>query len=166
MNNKSQISGTMVMYIMSGVVIMLVIGFGISQMLSLQGTVSEINCLNFRQEFKERLIKARPLGNIDPDGVNVDCDTAMICFIDLDESAPNDDLSPIIIDSWNDEVKKNVFLMQDNLIYPSGSFYVKGLKPIGKGGESYLCVENDRGFLDIILQGKGRYVVVKEPSSQ
>lgn len=165
---KAQISGTMVMYVMSGIVIMMVIGYGINQLLSLQGDLSKINCLNFRKELKERLIKDRPLGTIDSKGIEVSCDTPEICFIDLDGDSQSycnqgSDLSPLICDSWDDGVRKNVFLMDEDMVFPMGSFYVRGLKPIGDNDEPYLCVNVNSGFMDVLMQGRGRYVVVKNP---
>ena len=162
---KAQISGTMIMYVMSGIVIMMVVGYGIHQLLSLQGDLSKINCLNFRQQLKERLVKDRPLGTIDSKGIEVSCETPQICFIDLDDDPPNncDDISPLICNSWDNNVRKNVFLMSDDLKFPMGSFYVRGLKPIGDNGENYLCVDVDSGFIDVLMQGKGRYVAIKNP---
>jgi hypothetical protein len=164
---KAEISGTMVMYIMSAVVIMMVIGYGINQMLNLQGDLSKINCLNFRKQLKERIIKDRPLGTIDSKGIVVNCDTPRICFIDLDaESSDMTIDNKIISSSWGKGVRKNVFLLDEDMVFPMGSFYVKGLKPIGEDEQGntihYLCVDVKSGFLDVLLQGRGRYVVIKK----
>lgn len=163
---KAEVSGTIVMYVMMGVVIMMVIGFGVQQLMSLSRDVEAINCVHFRQEFKERLIKARPLGTVDTAGVEVGCNTPRVCFIDVDSSvganAPSGCtslISPVICDSWDEGIKRNVFLMDEDDVFPMGSFYVQGLAPTGSPG-GYLCLEVKNGMIFPEIRGKGRTVEV------
>ncbi len=158
---RAQISGTIIMYIMTGVVIVAVLAFGVNQLINLSATSGKVACAQFQQSFKERLTTDRAYGSVDRSGIPVDCPLSQVCFIDLTQSSvPSPSLSPLITSSWNAGVQDNVFLIGDDGLV-AGTFYVDGLR--GKTGNSpYACVPvGNGGVLQAVIYGQGKYVTVE-----
>lgn len=113
-------------YILTGIVIVAVLGFGVVQIMKIMDTADEIACLDFKKSLEDRIEQSKGYGSIERGDFYVDCDYQKIWFVDVDECKENHySGDPIIANSCDDGVRQNVFMGND---IAEDSFYVKGLQ--------------------------------------
>ncbi len=160
---KAQVSQIFV-FIISGIIIVAVLGFGVSSIFKLMGTVDEVQCMKFKEDLSAKLTKNKAYGSVDTSEIGVDCDYRQICFISdpamdgwVKSSIEND--YPIIQDSEDGNVKQNVFLINS---ISEDFYYIKDLKVSSPG---YFCTDITGGRLGLHLEGKGSFVLLNVDKS-
>ncbi|MEM4755685.1 MAG: hypothetical protein QW594_00975 [Candidatus Woesearchaeota archaeon] len=163
---RAEVGGNIIMYLMAGLVVIVVIGFGVKQMISLSADVTKIQCIEFQQSFKERIIKDRSYGTVDKKPIAVDCPLSQVCFvgekpISFSCTPLPPSFDPIVCDTWASGIRRNVFLLgEDGFV--KGSFYVEGIRvKNGLNQLEYLCLDVDAGgTINPVLRGKGKEVQI------
>jgi hypothetical protein len=154
---KGEVSQIFV-YIMTGIIIVSVLGFGAKMLLGLKNTAEQINCINFKQDLKERINKDMSYGVIDNKPMRVGCDVKSICFVDLGQSVPPwpaKPLDPLIEDSWSSKTKQNVFLLND---ITEDFHYVEGITV--SSPDYIVCKNVTNGYIKIRIEGLGDSVII------
>jgi hypothetical protein len=152
-NKKAQISQIFV-YISTGIVIVIVLGFGFNWLSGLFGKVSEVECVQFKKNLELKVRNNIDFGKIDTRPLKVDCDFREICFvsdpvnIDNVQVTGSDPIRKIINDSVSGKVKQNVFFINQ---IPESFFYVEKLEVDG----NIKCFNITSLGLEFMLEGKG-----------
>ena len=160
---RAQISQVFV-FIISAIVIVAVLGFGVNSIFKLSHDVSKVQCLKFKEDLKAKLTENKAYGSVDDTTIKVDCDYREICFISAPVSGNSQsDFSeyPIIKDSADSRVKQNVFFRNS---ITEDFYYIEDLR-VGNDGEGIICQDVTNGRLNLHFKGKGSYVELIEDFS-
>jgi len=156
-------------YIMSGIIITAVLGFGVKMMFDVTNKSDDIACLRFKENLRRTVQSDMGYGTVDKLDLNVDCDYRQICFVDLTKSAPTSNAVdaipgdvtkqkyPIIWDSWNNKVKQNVFFVNN---VAEDFYYIENLHVARKS----VCKDITNAGVRVTLKGKGKYVILSDDS--
>ena len=118
---KAQISQVFV-YIISAIVIVAVLGFGVKSIFKLNHDVNDVKCLQFKKDFEKKIYEDKAYGTVDITRLKVGCGFKEVCFAtdrnsdsnSLDNNNPSSinylsSYDPIIGNSWDDKAKQNLF---------------------------------------------------------
>lgn len=160
---KAQISQVFV-FIISAIVIVSVLGFGVHSIFKLSHDVNKVQCLKFKEDLNTKLTENKAYGSVDDTTIKVDCDYREICFIS-DPMSGNSPLElgeyPIIEDSADSGVKQNVFFRNS---ITEDFYYIEDLR-VGNDGGGIICQDVTNGRLNLHFKGKGSYVELIEDFS-
>lgn len=146
---------------MAIIILSLILLFGYKSVKDLITKSDQIDYIHFKTKL-ESTIKRVDYGDRLIEEFSVPKAYKEICFIDLKDPAPiafKTDY-PIIHDSWDSDVKTNVFLVASK--EDTESFYVEKII-VNNAGDNYLCFSATRGKIKASFEGIGRDIQVSEP---
>lgn len=146
-------------YIISGLVIVSVLVFGVKWIFQVMNTADEIECLDFKQNLEHRLKRDMGYGKVDKADLRVGCETSQICFVDPSKtSTPEIEKNeyPVIYDSWEDGADTNIFFVNN---IAEGFHHVENLEV---EDPYYICKNVTGGSVEFTFEGQGDSVLVKE----
>ncbi len=149
---------------MAIIILSLILLFGYKSVKDLITKSDQVDYIHFKTKL-ESTIKRVDYGDRLIEEFSVPKAYKEICFIDLKDTAPSSGSAfntdyPIIRDSWNSEVKTNVFLVASK--DDTESFYVEKII-VNNAGNNYLCFSATRGKIKASFEGIGRDIQVSEP---
>lgn len=115
---KGQVSQVFV-YIITAIVIVSVLGFGVRAIFKLMSDVDDVACLKFKTDFEKRIQKNKAFGTVDEANIRVGCDYPIICFVSDKQNSKWTEYSgsptfhpyPVIKNSWDDKARQNLFFV-------------------------------------------------------
>ncbi|MDB4303369.1 hypothetical protein N9934_01080 [Desulfosarcina sp.] len=155
---SAQISQVFI-YIMSGIIIVAVLGFGIKYIYDIMGKADEIACVKFKQDLDNQFSKYAKFGSVYEERLKMDCDFRQLCFIDLNYNPSSQfrEDYPIIADSLLSNVNKNVFFVNN---IAEDFYYIENLK-VESG---YQCYNNTPTGFMVKLKGDGKNFEMLTPN--
>lgn len=160
---KSAQASQIFIYIMSGIIIIAVLGFGARSIFNLVQTAEEVGCIGFKNDLENRIAADIGYGVVDDKPIKVGCNYKEICFIDLESSPPAgfDNSHPVIYDSWSGGARQNIFLR--NTIAEE-FMHVDSLSARNEHtGEPFVCSDIKSGTAKLKFKGRGDSVLVTIP---
>lgn len=152
MRKKGDISQVFI-YIITGIIMVAVLGFGVRALLGLIDWQNEMQCVKFKEDLKQRMQDDNTFGVVDKRPLEVDCEFRQICFVDL-ETYQSGDIDTIVDDSVISNAKQNVFFRNS---ITEDFYYVENM--VVEGG--YICKDATNGAIeDIGFKGLGGKVFV------
>ena len=147
---------------MAIIILSLILLFGYKSVKDLITKSDQIDYIHFKTKL-ESTIKRVDYGDRLIEEFSVPKAYKEICFIDLIKDPapfPFKTDYPIIHDSWDNDVKTNVFLVASK--EDTESFYVEKII-VNNAGDDYLCFSATRGKIKASFEGIGRDIQVSEP---
>lgn len=159
---KGQIQQVFI-YIMTIIVVGLILLVGYKSIGGLMKKGCDVEMSTFKSTIESYVSKYTSYGDLHTEYIKVPCSFSEICFIDTKAVTDGKDLSSsmdstkygIIIDSVNNEIQENIFLVKKEVTEPAG--YMKEIM-VDNGTFKYICMENVNGKFYIKFQGLGRQV--------
>jgi hypothetical protein len=161
---KAQISGQIIIYILSMVIFGGILIYGYSAIQGFTSDQERVAYIKFEEDFKNTI---RGLlisyGDVevfnDRNPLKLPTGFTEMCIIDLNEAAPETvtfsqtgNSFPLVQDSWASEVRTNVFLMQNDKL--KETFFAGNITV--KYTNKYLCFQINSGRVtDVMLEGVG-----------
>ena len=152
-NKKAEVSQIFT-YISTGIVIVIILGFGFNWLMNLLGNVSDVECIQFKKNLELKVRNNIEFGKVDARPIRVNCDFRQICFTTdpMFQSVSVDGNNfPIINNSLTSRAKQNVFFINH---IPESFFYLEKLVV----DSNIQCFNVTNLGLDIRLEGKGNHV--------
>ena len=152
----------MFIYILAIIIFSLVLLFGYKAIKDLISKSETVDYIHFRTKLIST-VKRVDYGDVIEEDFTIPKGYNEVCFIDLEESGSTPNI--IIDDSWNDNVKVNVFL-----VAPGGdvdSFYVENLRGADKDNPTtifYDCISIAQGRIKARFEGMGGHARVSQAS--
>lgn len=163
---KADMAGQVFLYILSGVIVSVILVFGIKAVFKLNDTSSDIKSLEFKQDFEQSIKLYMKYGSVYHTNVPIPGEYQKICFVDLDYDPNSKQTSyicsgstkvPLICESWQANVKNNVFLIGKTM--DPLSFRNNGNPIITVQGGS-LCYPINNGRFEINGKGQGNSLML------
>ncbi|MFH2019903.1 MAG: hypothetical protein ABIJ34_00665 [archaeon] len=161
--NRGQISAQVFIYILAAVVIGLILIVGYRSISTIMNEAQKAPIDTFKAAFTSTVAEmSRGYGSIKKYSFTIPQKFDQICFIDsmgedekfhITASIDNDWIS----DKVTDNVRENVFLMNNGLIENDAPFYVEDLDVLG----DYLCLKN-QGKLSVWFEATGKFACLKK----
>ena len=159
---KGQIIGQIFIYILAIILIAFVLGYGYKTIAAFRQKTEQVSFIQFKTELQNAVKTiTTDFGSVKIKVFPVPGNYNKVCFVRSHESFPaitsifNN--YPIIRDSVEDNVEKNVFLIKNTA---KDSFYVGKIVT----SPDLYCVDVKNSAIKLRLEGKGNHVVISEAS--
>lgn len=159
---KGQIIGQIFIYILAIILIAFVLGYGYKTIAAFGQKTEQVSFLKFKTELQNAVKTiTTDFGSVKIKVFPVPGNYNEVCFVRSHESFPPISLIfsnyPIISDSVESDVEKNVFLVKNTA---KDSFYVGKIVT----NPDLYCVNVTNSAIKLRLEGKGDHVVISESS--
>ena len=160
---KGQLIGQIFNDILAIILIAFVLGYGYKTIAAFRQKTEQVSFIKFRTELQNAVKTiATDFGSVKIMQLDVPLNYKKVCFVRSHENFPTSLSStgyPIIEDSVNSGIEKNVFLIKDT---PKESFYVG--KIALEGNADFICATVLNVKIKLRLEGKGNHAVITEAS--
>lgn len=163
---KGQLIGQIFIYILAIILIAFVLGYGYKTIAGFRQKTEQASYIKFRNEL-QNAIKAisTDFGSVKIVQLDMPSNYKEVCFVRNHENFPVSFSAagyPIIEDSVNSGIEKNVFLVQETV---KESFYVGKITLIILGiDKDFYCAPVLNGKVKLRLEGKGNHALISEAS--
>ncbi|MBS3098269.1 hypothetical protein J4209_05735 [Candidatus Woesearchaeota archaeon] len=165
---KAQMVGQVFIYILAIILVAFILIYGYKAIEGFKKTGEDVMYIGFRNKFNADVKTASQYDTIKRYDYELPTKFKEVCFIDIGGPAsycPSDSY-PLMCDSWESEVKKNVFLMPNSPETPPEQFFSGDANEdesyFKLNSPFYLCLPTDGGKIKIQLEGKGKYVLLSK----
>lgn len=167
---KSQVIGQIFIYILAIILIAFVLGYGYKTIAAFRQKTDQVSFIKFKNELQNAVKTiTTDFGSVKIKEFQVPGNYNKICFVRSHESFPASSSIPsnypIIRDSVDSDVEKNVFLVKN---IAKDSFYIGKIKVVTTDlnyiPTGLYCVDVKNTMIKLRLEGKGNHVVISEAS--
>ena len=164
MKRKSQLHINVMLYIVTGVVVLLLVVFGLNTFASFRERERKTVAVELKEEIKASIETiAAKVGSVIDGSFDLPSGTKDVCIFDLDKrdqilKSPILDRYPIMKNSISSNAKKNIFLIVKGKVWDS--MYTGDI--CFDHYPYYLCYKTSKPRLDLTFEGKGSCALIKE----
>lgn len=159
---KAQVISQVFIYILTVVVFGIILLYGYNAIRNMSAKADQVLLIQLKKEIKNAIEKT-DYGSVTKQELSIPSRFNEICFVDLNyDPSPltgicnqgDPDYQPLVCDSWDDDVKANMFLIKDKSTVESDDVGTIKIK----GSSGYICIKAFQGRVILKLEGKGKYV--------
>ena len=159
-NLKSQMIGQIFIYILSLILIGFILIYGYNAIVDFRERAKEVSFANFENDLSSMVeIVAPDTGTIKTESFEVPAGYGKVCFVKSFPDFPTLSSTgyPLIENTINKKVKKNVFLIKE----APRSFFIGNIEVISDDNK-ILCIDAVNGIIKIKFEGKGDNAVLSK----
>ncbi len=163
LSGKAQIVGQVFIYVVAAILFSLIILYGYKAISKLVHDSDNLALVQLKSDLESAVRSVKSTSDVKKKTVVLPSGATKLCFIELEKDAPGNqpppNLSPLIWDSWNDDVQQNVFLLPQK---SDLKIYIGKIQIGEQADPGYLCIDAVNGQITLRLEGKGDRTKISE----